>query len=314
MKLGASVKSKRTLSKGSPKIRFSSPSRRLAFPEMSGNICIIRSLGGIGDILMITPALRALKLQYPNCTLYFAIDLSSTNSYYELTKNLPFIDHIINVKDVGKYEFDWVRDITTVCIRHEHSSLPKKNRIDVFAEALGLRAVADKLPSYFIEEDEARRAFKYRKDTKMIFLHTASFDAQRTPDVSIFIEIVKHFPEYHFFISDFNNQYSDWNKMDNCTDVSRETLRDKAAIINLCDLFIGPDSGLMHLAAAVKTKSIVIFGSIPSECRINYYPTHTAFKRIELDCLGCWYKPCPHNLACMKNFNTDALFKMIDKI
>ena len=33
------------------------------------SICIIRSVGGIGDVLMITPALRELKLRYPKSKL-----------------------------------------------------------------------------------------------------------------------------------------------------------------------------------------------------------------------------------------------------
>ena len=41
---------------------------QITAPE--GSICIIRSLGGIGDVLMITPGIRALKKKYPNINQY----------------------------------------------------------------------------------------------------------------------------------------------------------------------------------------------------------------------------------------------------
>ena len=66
------------------------------------SICIIRSVGGIGDVLMITPALRELKVRYPKSKLTFAVDRHTTSgdNYYELVKNAWFIDHIIDARDV----------------------------------------------------------------------------------------------------------------------------------------------------------------------------------------------------------------------
>ena len=48
-----------------------------------------------------------------------------------------------------------------------------------------------------------------------------------------------------------------------------------AAVLARCDLLIGPDSGLYHLAAAVGTPAVGIFGSQSAGITGRYYPRHT---------------------------------------
>jgi len=82
-------------------------------------------------------------------------------------------------------------------------------------------------------------------------------------------------------------------------DASKTTVREMAALIQQCDLFVGPDSGPMHLAGALGVPSVVVFGAIPPQARINHYPTHKAVVLEGLRCLGCWYEQCPIKYRCM---------------
>ena len=41
----------------------------------SPKICIKRRLGGIGDVLMTTPLIKAMKMLIPQCHLIYATDL-----------------------------------------------------------------------------------------------------------------------------------------------------------------------------------------------------------------------------------------------
>lgn len=275
-----------------------------------GKLCIVRSLGGIGDVLMCTPTIMQLRKDFPKLEIYFAIDMSSTDSYKLLLNNFSAVDYLISAKDVGRYSFDWKIDITSVCIRHEHSSEKKKNRIDIFANALGIRKLDNPLPFYSVTREESKQVESYiRENKKNVFIHTASFDPQRSPSLSIFHDLIKAHPDVNFLVSDFNNKNRNWN-YSNCQDISSLPIRAKAALIKLSDRFIGPDSGLMHIAGAVGTQSVVIFGSIPAKVRINYYPTHRAYTK-DLDCLGCWYKPCPYNRQCMKELDVEKISRML---
>mgnify|MGYP001590536685 CR=1 FL=1 len=288
-----------------------------------GKVCVARKLGGIGDVLMCTPALRQIKLDFPDVELTFAIDMHSTNGnvYHELVKNAPFIDKIIDARYIQHDKYDSVVDISSVCIRYEHSGLPTLNRVDIFSRACGLPKVEYKTCWYHVEEAERQWGFKwlkqYIKDEKIVVLHTASMEGKRCWPIEKYIQIVEQALKdqlpVKFVIIDFNNKFDNWKQYSNCVNASFTSVRQMTALIELADFFIGPDSGPMHLAGAVGTKSIVTFGSIPPEARINYYPTHESVRMDTLACIGCWYKACPYNVKCMRDLDSLLVYNKMRK-
>lgn len=70
--------------------------------------------------------------------------------------------------------------------------------------------------------------------------------------------------------------------------VGKLGLLELAAVLERCSLFIGNDSGPMHLAAAVGTPVVAFFG--PSELR-TYHPCGAEYRIVEVD-LTC--RPCDH--------------------
>ena len=81
--------------------------------------------------------------------------------------------------------------------------------------------------------------------------------------------------------------------------VGKTTLKSLAAMIKRCHLFITNDSGPMHIAAAVGTPIVAIFGSTdPSETS----PLCDKYKivRRPVDCSPCWKRECPTDHKCME--------------
>ena len=77
------------------------------------------------------------------------------------------------------------------------------------------------------------------------------------------------------------------------------TLRAAANLLAQAHLFVGLESGLMHVAAAVRTPSVIIYGgrSRPSE---TGYPFNRNVTRTPA-CAGCGLNGgCPHQLMCME--------------
>ncbi len=73
----------------------------------------------------------------------------------------------------------------------------------------------------------------------------------------------------------------------------QESIRITAAIIELCDLFIGNDSGLMHLATAVDTPTVAIFGLTNHQAWGPYtgsIPGKAAVVRLDLPCMPCYFR------------------------
>ena len=74
------------------------------------------------------------------------------------------------------------------------------------------------------------------------------------------------------------------------------SIRATAALIEQCACLIAPDSGLLHLSAAVATPSVGIFGPIDPKLRVGGYPlckTISGNKEI-----GC--RPCNDRPVCLK--------------
>ena len=106
--------------------------------------------------------------------------------------------------------------------------------------------------------------------------------------------------DIQFLVFDWNKLYNKWSEFDNLLDASRVSVRQMAALINEVDIFVGPDSGPMHIAGALGIPSIVAFGAIPPQARINHYPSHTYVRAKDMSCLGCWYSRCGYGFKCMK--------------
>lgn len=290
----------------------------------TARVCVIRSVGGIGDVVMTTPALRELKNLFPECHLTYAVDRHRTNNdlYYELVKNLRFIDEVVDARYVDRDKFGFVSDISAVCIRHEYKGMPDINRIDLFARHLGITRLRNNLPAYLVEKSERAWAKSKIEDIKagvtgpVIAVHTASNEGKRSWPLSHSKALVRalraSYPQGRVVVFDYNHKDPLWQTLDGVYDASSLDVRRIAALIQQCDFFVGPDSGLMHLAGAVRTRSLVLFGSIPPQARINYYPTHSAITA-DVNCLGCWYATCKYDTKCMKTLSAQSVLKEISE-
>ena len=70
----------------------------------------------------------------------------------------------------------------------------------------------------------------------------------------------------------------------------RLSLMESAAVLNLCDLVICNDTGLMHIASALKKPLVAIFG--PTTRQLGFFPLGADSRVVENLNLGC--RPCTH--------------------
>ena len=94
-------------------------------------------------------------------------------------------------------------------------------------------------------------------------------------------------------------------------------LAEFTALASLCSLYLGNDTGPTHIAAALKKKIVVIFGSSNHEV---WYPWGTDYRllRSELECVPCPGYKCLHypEPACIQSISVsqvmDAVQEMLD--
>jgi ADP-heptose:LPS heptosyltransferase len=94
------------------------------------------------------------------------------------------------------------------------------------------------------------------------------------------------------------------------------TVRETAAILECCRMYIGNDTGAMHLAAAVGTPCVAIFSAQDWPGRWYPYGNKNIVLRNSVPCEGCKLKQCNNNSLCLKKISiesvTDACKKLIE--
>lgn len=282
-------------------------------------ICIKRRLGGIGDVIMTTPLLKAIKKLLPNCHLIYATDLVyAGGALAEVILHNPYVDSVISNDKINDTEYDYFVDITSTGLHREKAGSIPPNRIDMFAEEVGIGIESDPVPTYIVQEAERDEAIKRikkeflqdqeRNNIQLIAIQARSNDARRTwplEHVQKLTDLLAKDPNRRILLFDWGKSATRWKKSDRMFPILNETLPKTAAIIEQCDLVICPDSSLLHLAGALNKKIVSIFGPIPPESRINYYANAEAIT------LGL---PCQYCLAGESSVLTKTGYKKLKDI
>ncbi len=98
--------------------------------------------------------------------------------------------------------------------------------------------------------------------------------------------------------------------------VDNTTVRQSAAIMNSCDLFITNDSGPMHIAATTGTRIVAIFG--PTDpLRLHPWTENYRIVRTSIDCSPCfYYSPKPlecrrRDYACLTGLSVEEVYETV---
>lgn len=281
-------------------------------------ICIYAENGGVGDILMLTPSLKRLRELYPNSYIELAIHTNGANdNIYNFMNELNIVNKVSDFRKINKHRYYSFIDVSEVADpAWEINKINLRSRIDYYSELCRVK-LEKKRPYIPVPEKYIVEARKFLKDySKVFFIDTSSVDDRRCISSKVIKKVIT-------LINESNSNHcilvSDWRKkcdlkyLENVIEVTEKSLIELSALIKESDYFFGPDSALMHISAAFEVKSLVAFGMIPPEYRIQEYKNHKAVRVEGLSCLGCWYKPCYNNLKCMKDLNAEKIYGSMEK-
>lgn len=90
----------------------------------------------------------------------------------------------------------------------------------------------------------------------------------------------------------------------------KTSLKQLAYIIQNALSFIGGDTGPMHLAAALGTPVVALYG--PTDIIRNgpYGEVHTALT-VSRECTGCWKRKCPLDYDCLEPISPESVYEFI---
>ena len=95
--------------------------------------------------------------------------------------------------------------------------------------------------------------------------------------------------------------------------VGATTVAEAAAVISVADLLISNDMGLAHIAPAVGTRSITIFGPTNVVTTGPFSPIATVLRH-DVPCSPCMLRKCPIDHRCMTGISPETVFQFATTI
>jgi len=333
------------------------------------NILVIK-LRYVGDVLLATPVLRALREHYPDATLTMMVNQGTE----DMVKHHPDLNEVLVVKrggigeqlralhQVRQRRFDCVIDLTDgdrsailtwfsgapvrIGFNDEHrwrgrlytTIVPAPSvavhRVERDLAALtplppmGIGSKAGPLVLHTSQEDEdaadrlLREVGVMETDGDMrkpvIVLHPgARYWFKAWPAIR-FADLADRLAEvcgYRVLLAggpddlEMINAIRAQAKSSLVVMAGRATLLQFAAVLKRCAVFIGNDNGAMHIAAAVGTPVVGLFGpSNPMEWGPRGQKVKAIYKG--LDCRPCFHPTCQRGEQnCMKQISVDEVFR-----
>jgi len=258
-------------------------------------ICVIRGQG-IGDVIMLTPTIRALKKEFPDGQIIVATDTRYLGgALVDILMFNPDINGFVDKNHLVRDQFDAVLDLHCPCTEYEVHGNPPINRIDLFANAAGVK-LEDSVPHIYLTKGEleegrdvVRQYHFYPKIAVQPFASNKirSFDHRKLKEILVMLgQRIKAKPIIFTHQSDWQSNVM-WDNLPGGLLLKDKKVREIAAITAACDLVLCPDSSLLHIAGALGIPTVSYFGPTHPAARINHYNKAVAVWK------GDQYNPCP---------------------
>lgn len=96
-----------------------------------------------------------------------------------------------------------------------------------------------------------------------------------------------------------------------CLDLSgRTSLVELAALLRCCRLLVTNDTGTMHIAAAVGTRTVAIFGPTDPRATAPLGKGHELIRE-DVSCSPCFKRVCPEDHRCMELIGVDNVYHKV---
>lgn len=93
----------------------------------------------------------------------------------------------------------------------------------------------------------------------------------------------------------------------------KTSLAEAMALIKRCNVFVTNDSGLMHVAAALKTPVVAVFGST-NPITTGPFSNNSIVIRKNISCSPCLKTHCRSDFRCMQEIGSNEVFEAVNTI
>lgn len=256
--------------------------------DWNGKKILFIRAGGFGDLLFMTPSFREIRKRWPQVEIHVAV-----HSAFQSILKTAQVESIVNYPPSQEI----VESVdAVVCMENCIEANPdaeKIHAIDAIAIHIGLSSLTDKHCDYdFTQEEVAWANARYpRNDKKRIAVQlSASGKARNYPETmttEVIVSLVKQ--GHEVFLLGYPNEVPSKtpNGITNLT-IQGLNFRQSVAAMATCDVVLGPDSVMVHIAGAIKMPAVALYGPFPWKLRTAYADTVHAIQGHS----GCDKAPC----------------------
>jgi len=179
-----------------------------------------------------------------------------------------------------------------------------------------LKGVRNRL-SQLSTEKKLPNSFSHLTNENIISIHIGAHNEKRIIPQYLICDVIRFAKEQNFKVVLIGTEKELAEEIKNATDnyplYESLTLKEVKMLLKSSKLFIGSDSGILHMAGALDVNSIGIYGPKKST-ESGPLSKEVSFLEQDLDCRPCnQNKPCPINVKCMNTLSSKALVDLAKK-
>jgi ADP-heptose:LPS heptosyltransferase len=283
---------------------------------------------GMGDIICTIPAARGLMRRHPGATFIY----NCHADFAAIPRLAGIANRITSLEPIGIVGH-WYRFLLAGFYHFAHGDdLPdagcQEPMVTEFLRQFGL-PISDEHPELPIDPEARQRAFaliasKNLSLDSLVLIHPGpSWPVREWPREN-WTQLVAALRERGYTnIAQLGvGRYMNFGKVEVPTIPGTVSLLDAftveecIAAIAQAKLFIGIDSGLLHIAAGTRTPAVGIFGMTLPEFRFSKH-FRKDFVVNRVPCAGCehrkprlhWVTGCPYDIKCMRTLPVDDVLR-----
>lgn len=291
----------------------------------------VRRNTGIGDIVCTFPSVMAIRRAEPRAMIIY----ETRRSNMPLVARCPSVDLVVEegspfawicpkLFTLKIYLYPLLPDEYIPKRRREHLHLSEE-----FRKSFGLPVLDGQPVCLEVTSRASREMRKWLRneglgDLPLVVIHTGPSWKTKEWPVELWNELVRQISsEFGAAVVQIGqDSYASGEKavspraVGAIDRVGKLSLDQMLALLKVADLFIGIDSGMLHLAGAVRTSCVGIFGPTDPSC---FLPTSSPAVGVtaQVPCIGChhnmngpghWMTGCPNNIRCMSDLPMENVF------
>ncbi len=244
--------------------------------------------GGFGDLLFLTPTLRALKERWPDCQIYVACFERFREALQYNPDLYGFIPYPIDVRDWKEFDAHcWLENII-----EKNPAAREVHAVDLVAERAGIK-ITDKRMRYVVTDEELDAAlteFPRDQNLKRVGIQMGASGNCRTYTKTGELCNLLWNKGYEVFLIGRPGEVKTNNpsRVVNLMEMGK-TFRESCAVVKTCDVIVAPDSAMVHVAGALGIPCIGLYGPFPWKLRTAYAKNTFALQGF------CPVSPCFHH-------------------